>query len=129
MENQPRIKYEIEKAIGNRILIRLDVYEKPFKKEGDLYKTKGGIVLPEKNEIVNHENRRQEGAETGTVISMGHVAYKAIGDGNKWCDVGDRVGFKRYAGIDPYPEGSPDGFKYRCMDDEDVCFIIKKEEK
>lgn len=129
MNNHSRIKYEIERAVGDKVLIRLDEYKKPYKKIGDNYVTEGGIVMPEKNEITDYEKRRQEGAETGTVISMGHSAYLGIADGKKWCDVGDRVGFKRYSGIDAYPEGSPDGHKYRIMDDNDICFLIKKEEK
>lgn len=117
--------YKVKAALGNRLLIKCDVLEKTLKKEGEAYKTKGGIYLPAKNEIAEQENRRQEGAETGVIVDMGYMAFKGLGDGTAWANVGDRVGFKRYAGINPYPDGSPDGFIYRCIDDEDICVLLE----
>lgn len=125
------MKYLIKGALGNRVLVKLDMLEKTTAETDDktMRMTKGGLLIPENSKLVQDEDRRQEGAETGTVVSIGYMAYQGLGDGRPWVKLGDRVGFKRYAGIDPYPHGSPDGYKYRAMDDEDIVFSIDQEEE
>lgn len=112
-------------AVGNRVIIKMDIPVKKFKKEGDTYMTAGGIALPSNSKEVANEERMIEGAETGTIVSMGYMAFKGLGNSTPWAKVGDHVGFKRYAGlIATHPNAHPDD-KYRCMDDEDICFLIQ----
>lgn len=117
------------KAVGNRIIVKLDKVEinKEVKKDDIGYKSKGGIALLEstaKKEL-DYDVRKLEGSETGVVISVGKSAYKHLG-GDPWCKLGDHVGIKRYAGTDPDPQRTDKDNFYRCIDDEDVCYIIEE---
>lgn len=109
------------KAIGNKVIIKLDIVDTDLKKKGDVYMSKGGIAVSANTSIVDQANRLQEASETGIVISCGYMAFRGLGNGEPWARVGDRVGFKRYSGVDCTPHDSE--IKYRCMLDEDLCFI------
>lgn len=54
----------------------------------------GGIILKDDS------RREQNGEQKGFVHSIGPDAYKSLGDGSRWVEVGDEVYFKRYAGIE-----------------------------
>lgn len=118
-------------AIGNRLIVKLDKVKPTANKiNGQTVSKSGNIVLPDNvaKRLSEDERRGNEGMGLGVVINMGHMAYHGLGDGRKWCQVGDRVCFKRYAGIDvtDYDNRADDDESiYRCIDDEDVMAIVK----
>lgn len=80
-------------------------------------RTKGGIVLPET--IVEKD---QHAAMEGEIVAMSPFAfsYEEWPIGATKPQVGDRVVFARYAGINQ--KGS-DGVDYRLMNDKDIVAI------
>ena len=69
---------------GHRIMIRVDDTEEV---------TKGGVVLS--SETVLKESRA---IDKGVVVALGATAYKDF-TGEPWVKVGDKVWFKKYAGL------------------------------
>lgn len=90
----------------HRVLIKVDVVET---------KTASGIVL-----AVN-EKREQAAAETGTVIAIGDTAFQDF-KAEVVPQIGDKVYFAKYAGK---VVKDSDGTEYTCVNDEDICAIIK----
>ena len=90
---------------GHRVLIRVDKVDE---------KTESGIILH------SETARKEQLAENrGTVIALGSTAY--YDEESKWCEVGDRILFAKYAGL--LYQGK-DGLEYRVMNDRDVVATL-----
>lgn len=90
------------KPVGYGVLVKLDSVEE---------KSEGGIVFA--SQTVEQERR---GRATGTVVELGQLAYKDLGDGKPWIKKGDKVFFRRYSG--PYLPFKEDF--YMVMQDKDI---------
>lgn len=93
-------------APGFRVLIKPDPVEKT---------TQGGIILA-------LDEKLEKGAtDKGTIVSIGPIAWQAFKPyvGN-WANVGDRIGYARYAGKWVTDD---DGTEYLIIDDQDVVCV------
>ena len=88
--------------VGNRLLIKPQEVKKV---------SKGGIILTTETS----EAREQMGNTTGIVIAMGDHCY--LEDTEKWCAIGDKVIFAKYAGL---LYTGKDGVNYRMINDHDI---------
>lgn len=88
---------------GGHILILPDAVEE---------KTAGGIYLPD-----TVRDTEQAAATTGTVVAIGPSAWADLDDGHAWAEVGDKVSYARYAGVEMV--GS-DGQSYTLINDNDI---------
>ena len=101
-------KIKVSPAEGIRVIVSV---EKPKAV------SKGGIVL-----AVNQKQERA-GLQRGTVLSIGSAAWKntlygfGLEGWKPWCKVGDKVFFKRYAGVEICINDSVD------MKDEDREYV------
>lgn len=95
------------KPAGNRVLIKVKKIEK---------KTKNGIFLPE--DAVNAE---QGACKVGMVVSLGPTAYRD--QPVNWCNPGDMVYFKAYAGERPMTQDID--VIYRVINDKDIFGIVE----
>lgn len=93
------------------MLIKLDAVEE---------KTKGGIYLPEPA-----REREEQGGMTGRLIAAGPLAFHYEVDNPTIPQLGARVAFPRYSGIEQ--EGK-DGGKYRLLKDGDLIAIIAEKQ-
>ena len=106
----------IPRPTSYHILIRPDYVEEV---------TKSGIIL------TNYENQldyEQNAACTGVVLAIGPTAWKSIDDGQPWCEVGDRVHFKKHvADMMPDPEAEDTPGKERrklfLMTDQNILGV------
>lgn len=112
-------------ALGFRLTIRPDkVVDSEAEKTKKLAE-KAGIALLEqsKEELDAEYNRAQASVDQGIVLTVGPTAFG--GDSQKWCDVGDYVGYARHAGKwvkDPETEEN-----ILVLNDEDIiCRITHK---
>lgn len=95
---------------GYRVLVKLDPVEE---------KTESGFVLYTQSE----KDRQQRGHDIGRVIALGPECWNRkdlSSSGRRWCDIGDRVMFPRYAGH---------AFKdndewYHVMNDDDILGVF-----
>ena len=97
------------KACGYRILIEVD----DIGEMDDVYKRAraANIELPE------HETERlKTSVQTGKVVDIGPLAFKAWEPYQPWCEVGDVIYFKRYEGILEKVEDK----SYRIINDDDI---------
>lgn len=89
----------------------------PKKVEDELKKKDSLIYIPETvldGERVNiHE---------GTVVAIGNCAWKGLGDGEVWCEVGDRIIYAQFGGKIVKWEGT----EYVLIQDKDVMAVIKE---
>lgn len=84
----------------------------------------GGIILtPLKSDI----RREEDGSQIGFVHAIGPTAYASLGDGTPWVKVGDKVYFKRYAGVEY--RANKDAPLYRIMNDDDIYMIFPADEE
>lgn len=103
---------------GTRILVKPDPVEK---------QSKGGIILAQ------DERLAQAAAVTGTVISVGELAFKEFVDGafkhvyTPFAKPGDRIQYKRYTGVSVKDPDS--GEEFLLLNDNDVFSRFVKEEK
>ena len=72
--------------------------------------SKGGIIL----QTEETSEREQMANTTGIVIAMGDECFQ---DTSRWCEVGDKVIFAKYAGL---LYTGKDGVSYRLINDEDI---------
>jgi co-chaperonin GroES (HSP10) len=72
--------------------------------------SKGGIIL----QTEETSEREQMANTTGIVIAMGEECFEK---GSRWCEVGDKVIFAKYAGL---LYTGKDGVSYRLINDEDI---------
>lgn len=115
------------KTPGHKILVRLD----PLEEEQEIAKNFKGLA-DSKFKIVKPDGqdyRERLGVDTGVVVSIGKMAWKAI-DGNQegwepWCKVGDRIVFGRYCGkLVPDPDtGNEDLY---VINDDDVQLVLEE---
>lgn len=103
--------------LGHLVMVRV-----PLKDE----MSKGGICLtPLHKDLKREEN----GEQIGFVESIGPEAYKTLGDGTPWVSVGDKVYFKRYAGIEFRDKEDKMAELYRLMNDDDIYAKFLEEDK
>lgn len=101
----------IIKPAGHRLLVKL--------KEADKV-SKGGIKLfPDSD-----QERRTLGMQKAYVVEIGFQAFKDFSCGSNWCEVGDLIYMKKYAGEDIVNPETEE--LYRLINDEDVLAIIKE---
>lgn len=98
--------------LGHLVLVKIPSVE---------HKSSGGILL---STMLNstERNRQEDGKQIGHVVELGPNAYKAFGDGEPWVKKGDKVFFKRYAGVE-YRTTNEDGSLgdlYRAVNDDDI---------
>ena len=95
------------KVRGYRIMVKLDEIET---------QTEAGIVL------VVDESREKAAQQTGTVVGIGHTAWKGRLEQEPWCEVGDKILFSKYAPrlvVDP-----ESGEEYGVINDDDVICVV-----
>jgi len=63
-----------------------------IKPDDVLKKTESGIITGTADE----HSREEVAMVEGTLVAVGHLAWKDCGDGSPWAKVGDRVYFKRH---------------------------------
>lgn len=97
------------KPLGFTVLVQLDPEEAT---------TKGGIIIARTDEF----KRKEAGKETGVIIDIGNMAFT---DKHYECKIGDRVCFKRYAGVFISED---DTTKIRLINDEDILALIEEKE-
>lgn len=84
----------------------------------------GGIILSTEGDP-NERKRLEDGRQVGIVHSIGQNAWKDMGDGSPWASIGDKVYFKRYAGIEYRDK---DDELYRIVNDDDIHAVFPTEE-
>ncbi len=94
------------KVLGHRVLVEVQEIEQV---------SAGGIVMVTDKNI---EREKQHNC-LGTVVGVGSTAYKGLGDGDPWVEIGDRVYFQKYGGIIV----KEDGKDLRILNDEDILAI------
>lgn len=78
-----------------------------------IHKTSGGVILSD-----DTREKEQLVVSVGRVLSMGDEAYNRGDMGNPWCEVGQLVGFGKYAGKKFMYKGIP---LIILNDDEIIC--------
>lgn len=96
------------KVLGHRVLVKVE------KSELEKVTERSGIILTE-----DTTEKQKQYNSTGTVEGIGPTAFRDLGDGTPWCNIGDVVYFQRYGGIIV----KEDGADYRILNDEDVLAI------
>ena len=107
--------------------------------------SKGGIIqYTDPKEM----KRQEDGRVEGHIVAIGATAWKDIGEGEAWGKIGDKILFKRYAGIEyridneivETKEVDYAGEKrtvttkriesdlYRIMNDDDMFALLEDEE-
>lgn len=97
--------------VGQRVLVRPEPLEE---KRGD-------IIIARPQEL---ERAERAATQKGTVLQLGDLAFKDIGDGLPWCAAGDVIIYARHSGkflIDP--DTAEELFLIR---DEDVQAVVTK---
>ncbi len=108
---------EKTRPCGHLILVEIEPLPEDLKQEKV---SKGGIVI--RAALSEHEiNRHEDGRQIGKLVAVGFQAWKAFGDGTPWANIGDRIYFKRYAGIEF--RDSEDKL-YRVMNDDDMWLVL-----
>jgi co-chaperonin GroES (HSP10) len=111
VENNGRYQSSLAASpTGYRLLIRL---------AGKAAKTAGGIYVPDEN-----RDRDHAASIVAEVIAMGEEAYldKLKFPSGPWCQVGDWVMFRRYAGVRFRVKG--DDREYRILNDDSVDAVV-----
>jgi chaperonin GroES len=93
--------------VGYRVLIEPESGEKT---------TESGIVIPQRERIEQ---------ETGTIVSVGPLAWQDHADGTHWANEGDRVVYAKYGG--KMVKDPDTGIDYRLVNDEDVLCVVNSE--
>ena len=105
----------MKRPVANRVLVEVDLPEQ--------HVSEGGIILA----TVENAHTKEMAAETGTILAVGPTVFHSWGVEGEF-KVGDKVHFKRYAGIVVKPADL--GKKIpgqRAMDDEDIILVDDKE--
>lgn len=97
--------------VGHRLLVQL--------KDSDQM-TKGGLKLYSDSD----QERRTLGMQIAVVKKLGSQAFKEFFDGTNWCEEGDTIFMKKYAGEDVVDEET--GEYLRIINDEEVIAIVKE---
>lgn len=100
--------------VGPRVLIR--VHTEQLSEQ----KTASGIVLAKTTD----DYRKAAARETGTIIALGDQAFKSMFDGTPWCNCGDTVVFRRYAGEQIVEEDEDGITSLRFVEDIDIFAIV-----
>ena len=100
------------KPAGFAILIEPQKIEKDLRVSED-----SKLVIPE----FIKEKQRVE-CSTGTVLAIGPQAWKDLGTGEPWCNVGDKIMFSKYGGKLYTNEATKEVFV--MINDRDVIGVI-----
>ncbi len=92
------------------VLIKLDPVEE---------KTKGGIILIEET-----RERKEQAQRTGRLVAIGPLAFEYDVDNDVIPQVGERVAFPKYGGIEITGK---DKLEYRLLKDGDLAAIMTEE--
>lgn len=84
----------------------------------------GGIILHTEGDPAERK-RVEDSRQTGILHSVGQTGWSDIGDGSPWAEVGDKVYFKRYAGVEYRDK---DDELYRIMNNDDIMAVFPIEE-
>jgi co-chaperonin GroES (HSP10) len=95
--------------------------------------TEGGLVI-DTNFIKDADGHlriadgatKQKAHQEATVLEIGKDAFKAYGDGEPWCKVGDRVMITKYCGEDRIDYKT--GILYRIINDDDIIAVIGEDQ-
>lgn len=96
---------------GYRILVSPDEIEE---------KTEGGIILAVDKTLERAAQKK------GTLVAVGETAWKDLGDGDPWAEVGDWVMYAQHAGKtveDPITKKT-----YLMLNDKDIVAVIDRPE-
>lgn len=105
-------------VLGYRVMIKPDAVQE---------KTKGGIIIQSDRKLDKHAKH------SGVIVSIGSTAWKDVGNGQPWAEVGDHVLYGKYSGtriIDPdtVDDLTQEGDEYVLVADQDVlCKMTKRE--
>lgn len=113
--------------VAHRLIIKPDKLEEEQmldRQFEELAKSRFSVVKPD-----GQDKREKRGVTTGTVVSIGWMAWRIFQGDNEnwrpWCKVGDRVEFARYAGEMIY---HPDtGEELFVLNDEDILLVHETE--
>jgi len=88
-----------------------------------LKKTASGIITGTDNQ----HSREEVAMVEGTLVAVGHLAWKDCGDGTPWAELGDKVYFKRHVADrikddNDIVDGKPQ--TYFLMTDKDVMGVM-----
>ncbi len=112
---------------GYRVLVKVDAVTLTGTLRPGEY-VKNGTVYSESGFALEKIKVEQElkGATTGTVVSLGHTAYKEFNA--PWCQAGDKVFFKRYEGCNVSGTifGEEDT-EYMLINDTDIWAVVSEE--
>lgn len=97
---------------GYRVLLKLDEVEEV---------TESGIY------IVQDMDRAKAAQQTGTVVGIGHTAWRGRLEQDPWCDLGDKVLFSKYAVR--LVEDPSTKEEYGVINDDDVICVVKENGK
>jgi co-chaperonin GroES (HSP10) len=77
-------------------------------------------------EFAGQEKRKEQIAiSQGTVLALGHMAYKEMVDPTPWCGKGDVVAYVRHGGM--YIKDPDTQEDLLLLNDSDVVALLKKE--
>lgn len=79
-------------------------------------KTAGGIYLPQ-----DTQEKEQQAATVGVLVAAGPGAWKDLDDGTPWAELGNRISYARYAGINMTGQ---DDESYVLINDNDVLALL-----
>jgi len=94
--------------VGNRVIIAPDAFEEV---------TEGGIILPKQSHL-----SEKESVTTGVVVAVGSSAWDDHGDGEPLVSAGERVVYRRYAGITIEDNGK----ELKVVNDQDIIVVYRK---
>src|SRR5574341_2106366 len=75
------------------------------------------IVIPE-----TVKDTQRLSIDEGDVVSVGNCAWKDLGDGSPWCEIGDRVLYSKFAGKYIKHQDT----EYTLLLDRDIIGVIKE---
>ncbi len=100
-----------KRPLWRNVLVELDKVEKV---------SSGGIILPDT------DPRKKMAQEIGTVVGLGRAVLADTGcEGD--LKIGDKVLFKRYAGVEANCKGDEEGVSYRAMNEEEIILVIEED--
>jgi len=94
-------------AVGHRVLVRPEKVDE---------KTEGGIFIPDQV-----RDRHMLAKTVGTLVHAGPQAWRGIGNGEPWAEVGDTVHYHQYGGFVVDDEHG----QLRILEDEDLIASVR----
>ena len=92
------------------------VLVKPKSVEDELKKEKSSLIYIPPTVLDGERVNIHE----GTVVAIGNCAWKGLGDGESWCEVGDQIIYAQFGG----KIVKHDDIEYVLIQDKDVMAVI-----